>query len=226
MQVDHRRARRRAARRDLVEQEAEGDLREQRHADQPVQRDSDGVVARADRRGGPRLGWGGGDDCLPGPRAGVEVITSGAPRAEFEDMLACSKRNQEVRGAGRAASGRSLRVARRFCPPREDESPAAMQATTRLRHRVQHNSRPLLERSMPRTTADRFKTAMQVVAVLCIVAYFVVLAHKGSADIMMLASRYRGQRVLAGARPPPAAQSRRRLTRRRRRCDRRRSHTT
>lgn len=45
---------------------------------------------------------------------------------------------------------------------------------------------------MPRTTADRFKTAMQVVAVLCIVAYFVVLAHKGSADIMMLASRYEG----------------------------------
>ena len=43
-----------------------------------------------------------------------------------------------------------------------------------------------------RSAADLFKTAMQVVAVLSLVAYFALLAHKGSTDILSLAERYSG----------------------------------
>ena len=40
--------------------------------------------------------------------------------------------------------------------------------------------------------ADRLAKGMQVLAVLCIAAYFAMLAHKASADITLLASRYEG----------------------------------
>ena len=40
--------------------------------------------------------------------------------------------------------------------------------------------------------ADLGKTAMQVFAVLCLVAYFVLLAYKGSIDFSALAQKYPG----------------------------------
>lgn len=46
---------------------------------------------------------------------------------------------------------------------------------------------------MPRRTpADLFATAMQVVAALCLVAYFVLLGHKASIDILALLKEHPG----------------------------------
>jgi hypothetical protein len=44
-----------------------------------------------------------------------------------------------------------------------------------------------------RTLADRFQTAMQVLAGLCLLGYFALLAHKASADITALAVQYSGR---------------------------------
>lgn len=40
--------------------------------------------------------------------------------------------------------------------------------------------------------ADRIRTAMQVCAILCLVAYFGLLAYKGRVDISTLAEQYPG----------------------------------
>ena len=44
-----------------------------------------------------------------------------------------------------------------------------------------------------RTAADLFQTAMQLLAGLCLLGYFALLAHKASADIMALAGQYSGR---------------------------------
>lgn len=44
-----------------------------------------------------------------------------------------------------------------------------------------------------RTPADLFKTAMQVVALLCLAAYFGLLVHKASVDLRALAEQYPGR---------------------------------
>lgn len=44
-----------------------------------------------------------------------------------------------------------------------------------------------------RTPADLFKTAMQIVAALCLAAYFALLAHKAFVDITALAIQYPGE---------------------------------
>lgn len=43
-----------------------------------------------------------------------------------------------------------------------------------------------------RTPAGILKTAMQVIAILCLVAYFALLLHKGNVDISALAAQYPG----------------------------------
>jgi len=43
-----------------------------------------------------------------------------------------------------------------------------------------------------RNLADRGKTAMQVFAILCLVAYFALLAYKGTVDFSALAQKYPG----------------------------------
>jgi hypothetical protein len=46
---------------------------------------------------------------------------------------------------------------------------------------------------MPRKSrTDRFKTALQVFAVLCLAAYFALIVHKASFDISTLARQYPG----------------------------------
>jgi len=45
--------------------------------------------------------------------------------------------------------------------------------------------------------ADLIKTAMQVFAILCLVAYFAILAYKGSVDISALAKQYPGSEFWA-----------------------------
>lgn len=44
-----------------------------------------------------------------------------------------------------------------------------------------------------RKLSDLGKTAMQVFAVLCLIAYFVLLAYKGNADFSALAEQYQGK---------------------------------
>lgn len=48
-----------------------------------------------------------------------------------------------------------------------------------------------------RTPADRFKSAMQVLAIVCLAAYFVLLLHKASADFSALAMQYPGKEFWA-----------------------------
>ena len=44
----------------------------------------------------------------------------------------------------------------------------------------------------PRSRGRLFKTALQVLAVLCLVGLFSMIAHKAFADIIMLAHRHSG----------------------------------
>lgn len=48
-------------------------------------------------------------------------------------------------------------------------------------------------RMRQKTPIDLFQTAMQIVAMLCIAAYFVLLAHKAFVDVSALAIQYPGE---------------------------------